>query len=306
MLNFLKPNLVFTFTNVNIKYQNPTLAPRSSDISLTLSDSERFCIFADVKERSLPKPCRRQEPAQHKINTLIMKIASQQIGRGKLGNAIYAQVGGECIARQYQPVVANPSTTGQVEQRAKMKLITQLGAQISSNLAFRRSGLKSARNQFVSKNFPLLSYVNNEASINLNGLQLTEGNSYLPALTVSNLRASGFSAEIHTFTGITISRVVFIAYRVVNGALVQASRQIVTQPDANNIYKVTWPYKDYNGIVYAYGIIDTSEKATAKFNEMLVNAEVSIAQLLANRSLNAQDYRFTATNSALFDVDDSD
>lgn len=235
-----------------------------------------------------------------------MKISSQQIGRGKLGNAIYAQIGGECIARQYQPVVANPSTTGQVEQRAKMKLITQLGSQISSNLAFRRSGLKSARNLFVSKNFPLLSYENSEAKINLDGLQLTEGNSYLPALSVTNLRATGFTAEIHAFTGLSISRVVFMAYRVLNGSLVQASREIVTTPDANNVYKVTWPYKAYQGIVYAYGIIDSSEKATAKFNEMIVNGDASIAQLLANRSLNAQDYRFTATNSASFDIDDSD
>lgn len=66
MLNFLKPNLVFSFRNVNIKYQNPTLTRRSSDVTPTLSDKNKFCIFADVKERSLPKPCRRQEPAQLK------------------------------------------------------------------------------------------------------------------------------------------------------------------------------------------------------------------------------------------------
>lgn len=48
--------------------------------------------------------------------------------KGKLGGVIYQQYEGMQISREYQPVVKNPQTTKQTENRAKFKLSSQLVA----------------------------------------------------------------------------------------------------------------------------------------------------------------------------------
>ena len=96
-------------------------------------------------------------------------------GSGKLGSSVFAISGGEQIVREYNPRVANPNTDAQVAQRAKMKLMSQLAAALASGLAFKKSGLKSARNLFVSKNIGLCSVSNGKATCEMTALQLTPG-----------------------------------------------------------------------------------------------------------------------------------
>lgn len=297
MLNFLKPNLVFSFRNVNIKYQNPTLPPRSSDLTPTLSDSERFCIFADVKEYPSPKPCRRQEPAQLKPLIYIMKIGSQQIGRGKLGNAIYAQVGGECIARQYQPNVFNPSTAGQVQQRAKMKLITQLGAILSPVLAYRKDGLVSARNKFVSRNIGATYYSDGAASVRLPDIQFTEGNVPLIPITVERSENNYTSAHLTLPADPSLSRVVYLMYVKTNDGVLKLSKSAIIE-GTDSVF--TWNINQQTAlpvIIYAYGMIDTNERATAKYADLNVATATMLASLIASRTLAPTDYRLTETVS---------
>lgn len=52
--------------------------------------------------------------------------------KGKLGGVVYQQYEGMQISREYQPVVKNPQTTKQVENRAKFKLSSQIVAQFAS------------------------------------------------------------------------------------------------------------------------------------------------------------------------------
>lgn len=51
--------------------------------------------------------------------------------KGKLGGVVYQQYEGMQISREYQPVVKNPQTTKQVENRAKFKTASQITAQFS-------------------------------------------------------------------------------------------------------------------------------------------------------------------------------
>lgn len=51
--------------------------------------------------------------------------------KGKLGGVVYQQYEGMQISREYQPVVKNPQTTKQTENRAKFKLASQLVAQFA-------------------------------------------------------------------------------------------------------------------------------------------------------------------------------
>lgn len=51
--------------------------------------------------------------------------------KGKLGGVVYQQYEGMQISREYQPVVKNPQTTKQTENRAKFKTASQVVAQFS-------------------------------------------------------------------------------------------------------------------------------------------------------------------------------
>lgn len=51
--------------------------------------------------------------------------------KGKLGGVVYQQYEGMQISREYQPVVKNPQTTKQTQNRAKFKTASQVVAQFS-------------------------------------------------------------------------------------------------------------------------------------------------------------------------------
>lgn len=61
--------------------------------------------------------------------------------KGKLGGVVYQQYEGMQISREYQPVVKNPQSTKQVENRAKFKLSSQIVAQFKEVINARLSKL---------------------------------------------------------------------------------------------------------------------------------------------------------------------
>lgn len=61
--------------------------------------------------------------------------------KGKLGGVVYQQYEGMQIAREYQPVVKNPQTTKQTENRAKFKSASQIVAQFKEVLNVRLAKL---------------------------------------------------------------------------------------------------------------------------------------------------------------------
>ena len=63
--------------------------------------------------------------------------------KGKLGGVVFQQYEGMQVAREYQPVVKNPQSTKQVENRAKFKLSSQIVAQFKEVLSARLSKLSN-------------------------------------------------------------------------------------------------------------------------------------------------------------------
>lgn len=64
-----------------------------------------------------------------------MKLQGFLKGVGKVENLVVSQVGGVTIARAYQPNVSNPKTEKQVDQRARLKLASQIAAAMSPVIA---------------------------------------------------------------------------------------------------------------------------------------------------------------------------
>lgn len=230
---------------------------------------------------------------------------------GKLGAVVFSTSGGETISREYNPNVSNPSTQAQVNQRARMKLMSQLSASLSPVLAMTKDGLVSKRNKFVKQNFPASYVLNGSAQITYENVQITEGNTALPALagqgTVSadllNIQV-GFISEPST----TISRIVFCLFKKSNEGKLEYVKSLIVSDRAQGA-----PYVYFRGefndlsiaeyVVFAYGMSDTSEKATAQYGNMNVITASDLARLVATRALSYSDYQFTQTRAITIAAD---
>lgn len=197
-----------------------------------------------------------------KLNGIIGK------GTGKLGSSVFAISGGEQVVREYNPVVSNPNTEAQIAQRAKLKLMSQLGAALAPALGFAKMGLVSARNQFVSKNIGLCMFENDKASIVLTAVQLTNSQISLPALTPEQLLQGTLIVKLSSSAAADIKRVVYVVYeKQADNTLRYVASQIVSDGGADNDFPATFNTGAMKAIVYAYGVKDNSVNATIRYED---------------------------------------
>ena len=108
-------------------------------------------------------------------------------GTGKLGASVWAVRKGVQIVREYTDKVTNPNTPAQVGQRAKFKLLTQLGAVVAgAGMFFRNLNAgESMRNAFMRANMGAvtLSPTGDVALLNVSKVVLTDGHTTAPAAT---------------------------------------------------------------------------------------------------------------------------
>lgn len=225
---------------------------------------------------------------------------------GKIGSIVFSTSGGETIAREYNPHVANPNTIAQVNQRARMKLMSQLSANLSPVLAMTKEGLTSRRNKFVKKNFNNCYVSDGVAQISYENVQLTEGSVGLPQLVGGRLRPDPESEYQYVYSlanrpASNISRVVYIVLQKTDeGKLSLITSEIENNPGNSG----TFEHAFVNGeslfygkeiVVYAYGMADTSEKATARYGNLNVQNGSDLARLIANRSISFEDFQLSQT-----------
>ena len=120
---------------------------------------------------------------------------------GKLGAVVFSTSGGETISREYNPHVANPNTDAQINQRARMKLMSQLSACLAPVIAMQKEGLVSVRNKFVKRNFESCYSVNGQAQISYENVQLTQGNAGLPVINYFTSGEQGHNSHSNFICG---------------------------------------------------------------------------------------------------------
>ena len=176
-------------------------------------------------------------------------------GSGKLGAFVFAISGGEQIVRQYNPQVANPSTDAQVEQRAKLKLMSQLAAALAPAIAFKTQGLVSARNQFVSKNIGLATYENDEAKIDLTKVTLTGASAFIPAIVWQAVAAGELPISLASRAGDDVKAVVYvIANYGLDEQIQLVSVKVVTEAGNDGKFVTSVEEPGQNAVIFAYGI----------------------------------------------------
>ena len=227
---------------------------------------------------------------------MVKVISVTGIGKGKLGSTVYSVNAGQMIGRQYNPYVANPNTAKQVDQRAKMKLMSQVAAALAPVIAIPKEGLKSSRNLFIKKNFDKSSANSGVAQVTYENLQLTNGNAGLPAIFVHRSAESGVSVNLDERCDASITRVVYILYRKTSEATLQYVQSIIVDAaGSEGKFPGTLYYTEGDIVVFAYGMKDLNAKATAKYSNYNVRNGEDIAKLTLTRNISTQDYQFTQT-----------
>lgn len=216
---------------------------------------------------------------------------------GKIGSIVFSTSSGQTIAREYNPHVANPNTLAQVNQRARMKLMSQLSATMAPVITMQKMGLVSARNQFTKRNFGFSYVSDGQAQISYENIQLTQGNAALPRIVFGGSTGT-YYLELEESADASISRVVWIVYRkTAEGKLQFIYSAIEETAGENGKYRhelpTTWGPDNY--VFYAYGMKDMNAKASAQYGDLNVTSASDLATLVATRKISMTDYQFTQT-----------
>lgn len=211
---------------------------------------------------------------------------------GKLADTVMSVRNGEQIARKYQPVVSNPNTPAQVEARAKLKLMSQISAVVSSAIAFHREGSVSPRNIFVKRNYENASYSENSATFDFLNLDLTGGSLYCD---ITRVVGSGATETVYVNANPDVSKIILFKYFVVGNEIVLMS-QSVNSVSTEGEY--AFPNVTLNTagktLLVAYGIKENTELAQARYSEMSVPENVT-ALIAVTRNLSSVDVTLTTT-----------
>lgn len=215
---------------------------------------------------------------------------------GKVGSMVYSVSGGQMIAREYQPHVANPNTVAQTNQRASFKLLSQIAAALAPVIVIPKEGLKSSRNLFIKRNADAVSSNAGVAQLTYENLQLTNGNAGIPAIEATRNAASGIAIKLAERCDAAISRVVYIMYKKTSESTLQYVQSIIVEAaGAEGKFPGTLYYIEGDIVLFAYGMKDLNAKATAKYADYNVNNGEDIASLVLRRNLSLSDYQFTMT-----------
>lgn len=206
-------------------------------------------------------------------------------GTGKLGSSVFAISGGEQIVREYNPNVSNPSTDAQVAQRAKLKLMSQIAASLSPALAFKKDGLVSARNQFVSKNIALCSFENDKADVDVTSISLTPRDTYKCPLTVRNLQDGGHSVQVSIPAGANFEKIIVVEVGRNNDDTISVMNITAADVDAQDRVEVPLEYLGAGDYCAVYGIKFNGQANRAKFDNYYMETAANDAVLEINRAL---------------------
>lgn len=217
-------------------------------------------------------------------------------GSGKLGSSVFSVHAGEQVVRQYQPVVTNPSTQTQVNNRARLKLISQLSAVMGDVIAIPRKGNVTSRNLFVSDNYHVTEALNGVATVDLSAISLTRGGINIPYVNAVRVDNTSIDVELADKANQIVSRVVYVMfYRNRSGELQLADSAVVETAGDDGKFPYSFGYVAQDVVVYAYGIFDKNTKAAAKFGDYAVETGTQVASLISDRKVSDKDYLISKT-----------
>lgn len=217
-------------------------------------------------------------------------------GSGKKGSSVYYVNHGVQIEREYTSHVSNPSTVNQVTQRSRFKLASQVSAVLEPSIVIPRKGIQSPRNLFVKKNMGYFYGSADGAQVTYENLQLTGGSVGLPYINAQRDASDKLSLGFADVVNKQVTHVVWDVYTKTDDGLLRWSASAVVEASGESVDGfVEIPNCPGSLVIFGYGIKARNAKALAKFGNYHVEDARDIAKLVANRTIEAKDYMFTAT-----------
>lgn len=214
-------------------------------------------------------------------------------GSGKLGSSVFAISSGEQIVREYNPVVENPNTPAQVEQRAKFKLMSQVAAALGSIIVIPKDGLISSRNRFVGLNIGKATYADGTASVDVTKLNITGGSIAFPKAE-RTMGSSGPEVRLKSAAPAGVDSVVYALVTSNDDDKLQVASTAVVETAGNNRL---FEYKNENlpsdGYIFAYGVKGDVAAALAEYGDYEKKLAETLATLVAERSTKVSSLIFT-------------
>lgn len=229
-----------------------------------------------------------------KLNGLMGK------GTGRLGNAVFSITNGQQVVRQYNPVVKNPSTADQVNQRAKLKLASQIAAVFAPVIAYSSNGTQSARNRFISKNFKWFYANGGNASCQYQNLQLADGSIGISAVNADRASHDAVVASLSESAANSVDVVVYHMFRVTDeNKLALVDSAVVSNAGGAGIFPASLLYTEGQIIVYAYGYKFRNSADKQKFLDYSVSKGSDLADLVSEVTNRIYDAAFSVTRCTI-------
>lgn len=212
-------------------------------------------------------------------------------GTGKLGASVWTVRKGVQVVREYTDKVSNPNTPAQVGQRAKFKLLTQLGAVVAGDGMFFRNinPGESMRNAFMRANMPAvtLSPTGDVALLNVGEVVLTDGHTTAPTATF-NRSTGALNVDL---SATAMSDIMGIGYAVITlpevGRVIGYSARAEKAEGATTITVTIVAGSSLmnktNVLVWGYRFADAA--ARAKYETIAATETADVVSLEFNRML---------------------
>lgn len=239
-------------------------------------------------------------------------MAAEHYRTGKKAGVVTYEAGGQLIVREYNPHPANPRTIKQIQQRAKIKLLSQIGALMRFCIAIFPTDGRSARAQFSSLNWKKISAQDETAQIDYTQIVISASSFPLPPIDRSvSVVAERWRKRIYVAEDPAeeVQRVFYFLFKKeTDGKFTLADyylserRTTPANPGFFNWAGAGFEIDDsghslYDYVVYAVAMCDKSEEATEKFLNLDVDYIEQVGRLIAEKLITSADYYFTETRS---------
>lgn len=235
----------------------------------------------------------------HLILTTMARLQGISGGMsGRTGSYTFRQSRGETIVSQYQPIVKNPNTQGQQNQRARFKLMSQLAAIMAPGFGTmgvtKRPGKQrpTQRNAFMNLNMPLVevdaSIDSVTAKIPMESIKLTSSHTKL-----GSIQANYDTGDISTDINAVPTNVDYVQFALVRANANEAPQLIAIQRAQRSDANQTQFSANFEGVgagsytVLAFGISLSDGSLSTKLDNIfnpstsLTEAAVTLNQLVS-------------------------
>lgn len=188
---------------------------------------------------------------------------------GRVGGVVYSNYRGEQVVRTYQPKVNNPSTARQVEQRAKFKLVSQVGASLGREIALSfvpNVAKETPRNAWIKETIKKVTYDRN-ATLEIEDVTLT--NSRLQAITDVRATPGGVTGAVSGVSANARVRLVQIGYAPGGEIVLLGTKEEPVTIDSDDPLELSFAidvpvatnqYANQRALVYVYDAEDSARQ----------------------------------------------